>query len=228
MTCPSIDELHVLMAKKKYYVVWQGTEPGVYDNWPDAQLRVKGFAGARFKSFGSLDEARMAFKDGPPQTGSPGTSSERKSAGRTSQNASRLPAEVRLPAWSVDAACSGVPGPMEYRAVDLSSGKALFHQGPYPDGTNNIGEFLALVHALALLRKAGDATTMVYTDSRTALAWLRQGQAKTTLKRSAANQPLFQLLYRAEQWLKENKGPYPVRKWETDKWGEIPADFGRK
>lgn len=216
------------MAKKKYYVIWVGTEPGVYDNWPDAQLRVKGFAGARFKSFESLDEAKRAFREGPTQMSNHGTSPARKSVGRSSLEKSRLPAEVKLPAWSVDAACSGVPGPMEYRAVDLSSGIVLFHQGPYPDGTNNIGEFLALVHALALLKKSGDPGTTVYTDSRTALAWLRSGKAKTTLKRSAANAPLFQLLIRAEQWLKENRGPYPVRKWETDKWGEIPADFGRK
>lgn len=216
------------MARKKYYVIWSGTEPGIFDNWPDAQLRVKGFPGARFKSFESLDEAQQAFNEGPSRSMGTAATSNGKPAKKREAIKPGLPADVQLPAWAVDAACSGVPGPMEYRAVDLSSGIVLFHQGPYPDGTNNIGEFLALVHAIALLRKKGDSNTTVYTDSRTALAWLRSGKAKTTLKRSAANAPLFQLIVRAEQWLKENRGPYPAKKWETDKWGEIPADFGRK
>lgn len=216
------------MGKKKFYVVWTGTEPGIFDNWPDAQVRVKGVPGARFKSFESLEEAREAFAAGPsPFRGSNAeASAPALRLGR--KPTSGLPSEVRLPSWAVDAACSGVPGPMEYRAVDLSNGEVLFHQGPYPDGTNNIGEFLALVHAIALLRRAQDTSTLVYTDSRTALAWLRDGKAKTTLQRSARNAPIFQLLQRAEQWLKDNRGPYPVRKWETDRWGEIPADFGRK
>ena len=47
-------------------------------------------------------------------------------------------------AWAVDAACSGNPGPMEYRGIDLATGAEIFHFGPV-HGTNNIGEFLAIV-----------------------------------------------------------------------------------
>lgn len=217
------------MGKRKYYVVWDGVEPGIYENWPEAQRQVKGFPGARFKSFDRLDLAKQAFnmgwqafrEDHPP---------EKKSTSGPAGKPVRVigtPA-VPLPAWAVDAACSGVPGPMEYRGVDLGTGRLLFHKGPYPDGTNNIGEFLALVHALALLEKQGDTRTTVFTDSRTALSWLRRKKAKTTLQPSRSNAVLFDLIRRAEQWLQTHTVRNPVRKWETDAWGEIPADFGRK
>lgn len=217
------------MGKRKYYVVWDGVEPGIYDTWPEAQRQVKGFPGARFKSFDRLDLAKQAFNMGWQAYREDHPTEQRSSAGPSRKTAGVIgtPA-VPLPAWAVDAACSGVPGPMEYRGVDLSTGRLLFHKGPYPDGTNNIGEFLALVHALALLEKQGDMKTAVYTDSRTALAWLRQKKAKTTLKPSPANRVLFELIRRAESWLDAHPVRNPVRKWETDAWGEIPADFGRK
>ena len=62
--------------------------------------------------------------------------------------------DVLANAWAVDAACSGNPGPMEYQCIDLATGAQVFHFGPI-HGTNNIGEFLAIVHALALMEKQG-------------------------------------------------------------------------
>lgn len=129
-------------------------------------------------------------------------------------------------ALCVDAACSGNPGPMEYRGVHLPSGKEVFHFGPV-HGTNNIGEFLAIVHALALLKQKG-LSMPVYSDSRTALIWVQKRKCKTTLERNIKTEPLFQLIARAEKWLRENAITVPLLKWETEKWGEVPADFGRK
>jgi ribonuclease HI len=129
---------------------------------------------------------------------------------------------------SVDAACSGNPGVMEYRGVWTADGAELFHFGPARDGTNNIGEFLAIVHALALLHKKEDAVTPVYTDSKTAISWVRKKKANTQLKPNHHNKNLFDMIRRAEKWLKENEWKNPVLKWETERWGEIPADFGRK
>ena len=120
-----------------------------------------------------------------------------------------------------DGACSGNPGPMEYRGVDLRSGRELFHLGPM-HGTNNIGEFLAIVHALALLKKQG------VKRSRNALLWVRQKQCKTRLERNAQTEGLFQLIDRAVIWLRNNKIEVPLLKWQTKEWGEVPADFGRK
>ncbi len=129
-------------------------------------------------------------------------------------------------AWCVDAGCSGNPGPMEYQCVHLPSGRRVFHFGPIP-GTNNIGEFLAVVHALALMEQKG-IQLPIYTDSRTALAWVRERKAKTTLKQTPETAQALDLVRRAENWLRKHTWNVPVMKWDTDQWGEIPADFGRK
>ena len=128
----------------------------------------------------------------------------------------------------VDAACAGNPGTMEYQGVDTNTKRRIFYQGPFKDGTNNIGEFLALVHGLGYLKKYGHDTVPIYTDSTTAIAWVRNKKAKTTLLKTPRNAILFDLVARAEQWLKTNTYKNPIIKWETEKWGEIPADFGRK
>lgn len=129
-------------------------------------------------------------------------------------------------ALCVDAACSGNPGPMEYRGVHMPSGREVFRVGPML-GTNNIGEFLAIVHGLALLKQKGSDMPL-YSDSRNALGWVKKKHCKTTLARTAKTEALFQLIERAENWLKNNSYTTPLRKWETDQWGEVPADFGRK
>ncbi len=130
-------------------------------------------------------------------------------------------------AWAVDAACSGNPGPMEYQAIDLQTGAQVFHFGPV-HGTNNIGEFLAIVHALALMEKQGITGKTIYSDSYNAILWVRKKQCKTKLEHTPQTEPLYQIIRRAEQWLRTHAVTVPIIKWETQKWGEIPADFGRK
>ena len=137
-----------------------------------------------------------------------------------------LPLEVSANAWAVDAACSGNPGMMEYQAIDLATGAQVFHFGPI-FGTNNIGEFLAIVHALALMEQQGIHKT-IYTDSYNAIVWLNKRKCKTTLERSERTQRLYDIILRAEKWLHSHPISNPIIKWETAKWGEIPADFGRK
>ncbi len=138
-----------------------------------------------------------------------------------------LPPEVTANAWAVDAACSGNPGPMEYKAVDLATGAQVFYFGPV-HGTNNIGEFLAIVHALALLERQGVKGKTIYSDSYNAILWVRKKQCKTKLQRNARTEQLYQVIARAEAWLRTHAVNNEVVKWETAKWGEIPADFGRK
>ena len=138
-----------------------------------------------------------------------------------------LPAEVRLDALAVDAACSGNPGPMEYRGVCLATGLQVFHLGPLY-GTNNVGEYLAIVHALALLKKHG-RRMVIYSDSRNALLWVKARRCRTKLERTPKTEPLFQLIERADRWLQTHDfADIPLLKWETKRWGEVPADFGRK
>ena len=138
-----------------------------------------------------------------------------------------LPLEVRADAWAVDAACSGNPGPMEYQGIDLQTGARIFHFGPL-HGTNNIGEFLAIVHALALMEKQGIQDKVIYSDSYNAILWVQKKQCKTKLERNAQTEYLYQLIGRAEQWLHTHTVHAPILKWDTKRWGEIPADFGRK
>ena len=137
-----------------------------------------------------------------------------------------LPMEVTANAIAVDAACSGNPGKMEYRGIDLATGAQVFHFGPVY-GTNNIGEFLAIVHALALMEKTGVKKT-IYSDSYNAILWVKKKQCKTKLERTPRTEQLFGIIARAENWLRTHTYSIPIVKWETKKWGEVPADFGRK
>ena len=137
-----------------------------------------------------------------------------------------LPMEVTANAIAVDAACSGNPGKMEYRGIDLATGAQVFHFGPVY-GTNNIGEFLAIVHALALMEKTGVKKT-IYSDSYNAILWVKKKQCKTKLERTPRTEQLFSIIARAERWLNTHAITTPIIKWETKKWGEVPADFGRK
>jgi ribonuclease HI len=208
------------MAKKKFYVVWQGREPGVYTSWDDCKKQIDGFSAAKYKSFPSMEEAEQAFKQ------SAETFIQRKPGGAKAKKTS---SGTGTPVWksiSVDAACSGNPGVMEYQGVVTTTKQQLFIQ-KYPLGTNNIGEFLAIVHGLAYLKKINSKLPM-YTDSRTALAWVKKKKCGSKLERNAKTESLFQLVDRAEAWLKSNTWETEILKWDTKGWGEIPADFGRK
>ena len=129
---------------------------------------------------------------------------------------------------TVDAACSGNPGKMEYRGVLHHNKQEIFKMGPFKNGTNNIGEFLALVHGISLLKKKGLHSLPIYSDSKIAMSWIKKKTCRTNITFNASNSDLLTLIHRAEKWLKENSFSNPILKWETKAWGEIPADFGRK
>lgn len=221
------------MGRKKYYVVWNGVSPGIYTSWTDCQLQIKGYEGAIYKSFDTAEEAEKAYHSSPylyirKKTSHPVTSASAVTDvpyNRT-DTVLPLPLEVEAEALAVDAACSGNPGPMEYRGVYLKTGEVVFHYGPVY-GTNNIGEFLAIVHGLALLKQKG-LSMPIYSDSQNAISWVRQKKCKTKLEHTAKTAELFNLIERAENWLKNNSYSTRIIKWETTRWGEVPADFGRK
>jgi ribonuclease HI len=208
---------------KKWYVVWRGRGTGVFDDWDTCAAQVQGFAGARYKSFPTRAEAEAAFRG---RYENYVTKKADKPAPRPVVKA----ADGKGPlaeAVAVDAACSGVPGPVEYRGVDLATGEEFFREGPFPDGTNNVGEFLAIVHALQLLARDG-RTVALYSDSRNALGWVKAGKCRTQMEKTARNAELFRRIAAAEEWLAANAYPNRLLKWETEQWGENPADFGRK
>ena len=209
-------------AEKKYYVVWSGRVPGVYETWDECKRQVIGQKGARYKSFKGISraEADTLLLDGAPQA------SGTKTATTMTPPVALSP--ILPDAIAVDAACAGNPGEMEYRGVSIETGDVIFHSRKYPRGTNNIGEFLAIVHALALMERQGHIVP-IYSDSKTAIAWVRNKVAKTKLPRDAKTELLWQHIDRALAWLKAHElSRYTILKWETESRGEIPADFGRK
>jgi ribonuclease HI len=189
----------------RHYVVWKGVQPGIYPTWQEASKQVLGYSGARLKRYGCLEVAELAFYPHSPldltETG-----------------------DV-VPALAVDSSCRGALGPLEYRGVWLT-GEPYFHVGPYEDGMNNVGEFLAVVHAAALLKRDERSDVAIYSDSLTALRWV--GEKTCQVKLTARNALIFELVSRALVWLEANHIDNPLLKWHTAQWGEIPADFGRK
>ena len=214
-----------MSTRRKFYVVWVGVNPGIYDSWEECQLQIKGYPGAKYKSFDSQTAATLAYRGNPADH--IGIIKAIASHRPTAVNYDAIP-EINTSGIAVDGACSGVPGPMEYRGVRIDTGEEIFHVGPLADGTNNVAEYLALVHALALLDKQGDHHTPIYSDSRTAQAWLRNRKHRSNLTPTPSNSRIFQLLARADAWVQSHQILNPVIKWDTENWGEIPADFGRK
>lgn len=266
------------MTANKYYVVWKGFAPGVYDTWEEAEIQVSGFPEASYRAFKTQEAAVEAFREGfdkqglvqeiskkvkelqeegvkiewdpnktqtslqqpPTPQPAPATPSALPPLSPTGKPLIPLgardvkvttdPSPVRnyiLDALAVDAACSGNPGPMEYRGVFVRTGQQVFKIGPLEGGTNNIGEFLAIVHGLALQEQRGTRFP-IYSDSVNAQIWVRQGYCKTKLEENETNAPIFDMIRRAETWLRTHSFRVPIIKWETKLWGEIPADFGRK
>jgi len=201
----------------KFYVVWEGYESGIYLSWEECKLKIQNYPDAKYKSFASLLEAKDAYN-----MGFFNYKKQHKQVSKTFSTEG-----IEWNSIAVDAASSGNPGKMEYRGVVTKTKQVLFHMGPFPNGTNNIGEFLALVHGLAFL-KSKKSDLPIYTDSKIAMSWIRQKKCKTKLNPNSKNAELFELVKRAEVWLTKNTIHRPVLKWETKSWGEIPADFGRK
>lgn len=206
----------------KYYTVWRGHQTGVFESWEDCKAQINDFKNAQYKAFDTLEEANLALK---------GNYKDFINKGKLKNKLSDLQLQkIGQPNYnsiSVDAAVKGNPGKMEYRGVDTKTKKELFKQGPFEEGTNNIGEFLAIVHGLAFLKQKNSGR-IIYSDSRTAMSWVKKKKCNTKLNRNEKNETLFKLVERAELWLKTNTYNTVIVKWETKAWGEIPADFGRK
>ena len=213
-----------MAAKKKYYVVWAGKKPGVYDNWGECKEQVDHFEGAKYKSFETQEAAVSAFREGYEQyyRNHPATAS-----GISLQILKEDAPKPILESLSVDAAWNTVTKMMEYRGVYVATREVWFHKGPFPNASNNIGEFLALVHGIALCKQR-NLDIPIYTDSITAMAWVRHKKHKSIILPTEENAILFDMMTRAENWLRNNTYDNPIYKWNTPLWGEIPADFGRK
>lgn len=213
----------VQMAKKnKFYVVWQGNKKGIFNTWEECKKSIDNYKGAQYKSFTTFAVAKKAFSESYEDY-----KGKKVFKSELSPETLATIGKPNLNAIAVDAACSGNPGIVEYQCVDVKTKKQLFHYGPLYASTNNVGEFLALVHAASFMKKNKDPRP-IYTDSKIAIKWVRQKTYRTKLKKTDKNAKSFELMERAVKWLKENTITNKILKWETKAWGEIPADFGRK
>ena len=235
-----------IMAGNKFYVVWKGFATGVFESWDEAQIQVSGYPDAQYRAFKSMEEAVEAFRQGYDKDGliqevkkqvaklnkeghkivwDPEKAKNTPTPSHLNTSTPQRPYITR--SIAVDGACGGNPGPGEYRGVYTETGQELFHFGPIQGATNNIMEFLAIVHGLGFLEKQ-NLYIPIYSDSVNAQLWVKNGKCKTTIQPDETNEKLFELIDRAENWLKTHKFRVNIYKWDTKAWGEIPADFGRK
>jgi len=206
-------------AKQKYYAVWRGIRPGIYQSWDECKQQVQGYDGAQYKSFANKDEAQRALQKSYWEI--------TQLKGKKDLHELTTSNKPILNSISVDAACSGNPGALEFRGVFTDTETELFRRGPYQMGTVNIGEFLAIILALAWLKKH-KLSYPIYSDSMTAMAWVRNKRVNTKLERTSINTEIFKALDNGVAWLKANPVNVKILKWPTKLWGEIPADYGRK
>ncbi|MBD2314498.1 viroplasmin family protein [Desertifilum sp. FACHB-1129] len=212
------------MTSKKYYAVFKGRKTGLFTSWSDCEEQIAGFSGASYKSFKTRYEAEVAL--GFIDSGILFPIEQKELKGKETQNL--VPAnELIVNSVCVDASCIGNPGDVEYRGMYTATREVIFHKKPMHNGTNNLGEFLAIVHALAHLKNQG-SNLPIYSDSETAMIWVTQKRVRTKLERTSNNEEIFNLVERGLKWLENNQYTNPILKWNTRYWGEIPADFGRK
>ncbi len=211
-----------MKGKNNFYVVWVGNKPGIYKSWKECQVQINGYSNAKYKGFKTIEAANDAYKEGYKDYWGNDvientlTNKELELIGK--------PIDESI---SVDAAWNTSNGKVEYQGVKTKNREVLFKEGPFEDGTNNVGEFLAIVHALAFLKKQ-NSHLPIYSDSRNAINWVKNKKHRSNLIPSEKNKKIFDLLLRAEKWLADNSYTNKILKWETRAWGENPADFGRK
>lgn len=213
------------MVSQKYYAVFKGRKTGIFSSWQECEEQVTGFSDALYKSFKTKGEAEAALELAKQTSIFPQQPEKRKRQSVKPNAISRD--EIIMDSVCVDASCLGNPGSVEYKGVHTTTREVIFHKRPIPNGTNNLGEFLAIVHALAHLKNEGKDIP-IYSDSETAILWVRNKKVRTKLKRNESSEEIFNLVERALTWLESNDYANPILKWNTGSWGEIPADFGRK
>ena len=210
------------MSVQKYYAVWDGRATGVFNIWEVCKKQIDGFPGTVYKSFSRKQDALLAFANGSVEH----IGKAKFKSAINEEEIQRIGLPI-LESISVDGAWNTSTGKIEYQGVVTKNKKKIFSQGPFEAGTNNVAEFLAIVHALAYC-KAQNILLPIYSDSRNAISWVKAKKAMTKLVKSQQTYILFDLIGRAENWLIENNYSNKLVKWETKFWGENPADFNRK
>ena len=206
-------------SEKKFYVVRKWKKIWIFDSRDECKENVNWFSDAKYKSFENRKDAEIALQEWRKKY-----YEVKKIAKKVEVKNENIPFFAE--SIAVDAACAGNPGEMEYRGIDLQTWNEIFHE-KFRIWTNNIGEFLAIVHWLKYL---WNDNKTIYSDSRIAISWVNQWKCKTQINTNES--PDFSrtlnAIEKAENWLKENGIKHKILKWNTEDRWEIPADFGRK
>jgi len=204
----------------KYYVVAKGRKTGIFNTWAECEEQVKGFKSASFKSYHDLEEAKWALKNGLDIAKMLDSEVDEAYKLLEKQNIEIQPVN----GICVDGACSGNPGTGEYRYVWTGGGMEIFRSKQYKNVTNNVMEFLGLVDAIKYALK--HKISVIYTDSVTAMVWVKKKECNTTIDNK---NPISKEINKAIEFLHSiDCKSVEIEKWDTKKYGDIPADFARK
>ncbi len=163
---------------KKYYVVWKGRKKGVFTDWDTCKQQVDGFAGARYKSFKTRNEAEAAFSG---KAITPGTTTPKKKTAsgsvntHTASDVAAIKVDTKI---FTDGGCEPNPG-------EAGSGIAIYRNdqvselwyGLYnPAGTNNTAELNALHHALMIAKEelGQNKSVVIFCDSKYSIQCITQ------------------------------------------------------
>jgi len=202
---------------KKFYVVWQGRETGIFTDWNTCKKQVDAFAGARYKSFKTRAEAQAAFAGNaaPKSSKASGLAIKKKSTKQTvkTYTADEIAAMALDTKIFTDGGCEPNPG-------NAGSGIAVYRNnaidelwyGLYePHGTNNTAELHALHQALIMAESEVDQgrSVAVFCDSKYSIQcvtqWAVNWQKKGWKKASGEikNLELIKQMFALHQQLKD-------------------------
>lgn len=166
---------------KKYYVVWQGRETGIFTDWNTCKKHIDKFAGARYKSFLTLAEAEQAFGSGAATKKSSGSAAPRK---RSTAQTVKTYTAAEVDALQVDTKIF-TDGGCEPNPGQAGSGVAVYRDnqiselwyGMYnPKGTNNTAELNALHQAMIMAEAeiADNRSVAIFCDSKYSIQCITQ------------------------------------------------------
>ena len=183
------------MAKKEFYAVVRGINPGIYTSWfgeGGAECQVKGFSNPLFQGFKTLNEAEEWYTANKDSSSAP---SKNKGAKRfktkavTPDNSElqtvrsvngdhRTESLSKVPRIVIytDGGCSCNPGPGGYGIVCIEGNIKKEYSGGFRKTTNNRMELMACLVALKALRSRQTAT--IYSDSKYVVEGINKGWAE--------------------------------------------------
>lgn len=182
--------------KKKYYAVAVGRATGIFTQWfgeGGAEKLVRGYAGAVYKGFPTMDEARAFIKANEGKKRKPCSATPKTYTARTKPRAAaHKPGPIKKGQIVVytDGGALNNPGPGGYGAVIDNGGKTKELSKGFRRTTNNRMELLACIAALDAIKKTG--SIVLHSDSKYVVNGITKGWAKN---------------WKANGWVKSNKAP---------------------